>query len=84
MKKLLEIVKLRKFNKNLAKEALKELEGLEFLVWYKDGTCEEVIFKDDLIGILMKDNKKPIKYIFDLNDRIIVDRKITIENMEEI
>lgn len=84
MKKLIEKIKIRKFNKNLAKEALKKLEGLEFLVWYKDGTCEEVFFKDDLIDILMKDNKKPIKYIFDLNDRIIVDRKINIENMEEI
>lgn len=84
MKKLLEIIKLRKFNKNLTKEALEQLEGQNFLVWYKDGTCEEIYFKDNLIRVLMKDNEKPIRYIFDMNDRIIVDRKINIENMEEI
>lgn len=84
MKKLLEIIKLRKFNKNLTKEVLEQLEGQNFLVWYKDDTCKEIYFKDDLIRVLMKDNEKPIRYIFDMNDRIIVDRKINIENMEEI
>lgn len=79
MKKLLEIIKPCKFNKNLAKEALKELEGQSFLVWYRDGSCEEIYFKDDLIGVLMNDNKKPVRYIFDMNDRIIIDRTIHIE-----
>ena len=79
MKTMREYIKLRKFKNEKLKEALKDLEGQEFLVWYEDDTCEQVYFRDDLIPILRRDNKKRIKYIFDLVDRIIVDRDIRVE-----
>ena len=79
MKKIREYIKLRKFKNEKMKEALEELAGQEFLVWYDDDTCEQVYFKEDLIPILKRDNKKRIRYIFDFVDRIIVDRDIRIE-----
>ena len=39
--------------------------------------------KDDLIRLLEKDHIKPIRYIFNMSDRIIVDRDIHI-NIEEV
>lgn len=79
MKTLRQYIKLRKFNEGKMKEAIEALEGQEFFVLYDDGTFESVWFKDDLIPILRRDNKKKIKYVFDFVDRIIVDRDIRVE-----
>ena len=56
----------------------------EFLVLFKDGTCKEIYYKDDLINILSKDHIKPIRYIFSMSDRIIVDRDIHINEKEGV
>lgn len=79
MKKINQTIKLRKLKTKLNEESLKFLENNEFLVWYKDNTCENVYCKDDLIRILEKDHIKPIRYIFDMTDRIIVDRDVQID-----
>lgn len=78
VKKIIQTIKLRKFKTEVNKEIIEKMDENSYLVWYKDGTCEEVNFKDDLIDILSKDHIKPIRYIFNMSDRIIVDRKIYI------
>ena len=84
IKKLFQTIKLKKFKTDLNREVInKTLEGNEFLVWFRDNTCEEVYCKDDLIRILEKDHIKSVRYIFDMTDRIIVNRDIHV-NIEEI
>lgn len=84
MKRILQIIKLRKFKTELNESFLKGCyEGEHFLCWYKDGSCKEIFSKYDLIRELEKDHIKPIKYIFDMTDRIIIDRDIKI-NIEEV
>lgn len=79
MKKIIQTIKLRKFKANLSPESIELLEGNEFLIWYKDGTTKDIFLKDDLIEALENDHIKPIKYIFDMSDRIILDRDIKID-----
>lgn len=79
MKKIIQTIKLRKFKTNLSPESIELLEGNEFLIWYKDGTTRDIFFKDDLIEALENDHIKPIRYIFDMSDRIILDRDIKID-----
>ena len=83
VKKIIQTIKLHKFKTEVNKKIIEEMDESGYLVWYKDGTCKEVNFKDDLIDILSKDHIKPIRYIFNMSDRIIVDRKIYI-NTEEV
>ena len=78
MRKIQQYIKLRKFINDKNKKALESLKGFEFLIWYQDNTCKDVL-KDDLIYELKNDREKPIRYIFDMQDRIIVERKIIIE-----
>lgn len=51
----------------------------EFLVWFKDDTCKEAHNKYDLVDILSKDHIKPIRYIFSMADRIVLDRDVLID-----
>lgn len=41
--------------------------------------AEEALFKEDLINILEKDHIRPIRYIFNMEDRIILDRDIKVD-----
>lgn len=79
MKKIIQTIKLRKFKTGLSKEIQRMIEGDDFLVLYKDDTVKYIYTKDDLIEELEKDHIKPIKYIFDMSDRIILDRDIKID-----
>ena len=80
MKNILKTISLRRMKK---RETFKEQFG--FLIWYRDNTCKEVINKTELLEEIQQEtNKKPIKYIFDLADRIILDRNIEIKNEGEI
>ena len=79
MKKIIQTIKLRKFKTNLSQESIELLEGNEFLIWYKDNTVKVIYLKEDLIFELENDHIKPIKYIFDMSDRIILDRDIKID-----
>lgn len=51
----------------------------DYLVWFKDNSCQECYTKDNLIKLLEKDHIKPIRYIFNMSDRIIVDRDTHIK-----
>ena len=78
MKKLFQTIKLRKLKTELTKDSLKELEGHEFYVLYRDKTWEWCISKEEIKTILEQDHIKPVKYIFDATDRIIIERDILI------
>ena len=78
MKKILKTIGFHKFKTEKTKPILEQLEGEEFLVWFFDGTAKECYNKEDLIAVLEKDNVKKIRYIFDMTDRIILDRDIKI------
>ena len=82
MKKIVQTIKLRKLKTEVNKEIIEAQNENEFLVWFKDDTCEEVHGKDVLINILSKDHIKPIRYIFSMSDRIVVDRDILVHPIE--
>ena len=79
MKKILQQIKLRKFKTGLTERALDMIQGNDFLICYRDNTCKEVYYKDDLIRELEKDHIKPIRCIFDMADRITISRDIKID-----
>ncbi len=83
MKKLIQTIKLRRLKTEVNKEIIEEMCEGDHLVWFKDNSCQECYTKDDLIRLLEKDHIKPIRYIFNMSDRIIVDRDIHI-NIEEV
>ena len=84
MRKIIQTIKLRRLKTEFNKEIIEAQNENEFLVWFKDDTCEEVHGKDVLINILSKDHIKPIRYIFSMSDRIVVDRDIHINEKEGI
>lgn len=85
MKKIIQTIKLRKYKTKVIDEYLKKTPNKdEFYILYKDGTYEFVYFKDDLIDRLEKEHLKPIQYIFDATDRIIVDRDIKTDISEVV
>lgn len=79
MKRIFQTISLRKLKTSVNKQALNQLEGKEFIVLFNDGEYERVYFKEDLKDILEKDHLRRIYYIFDLTDRIVVDRDILIK-----
>lgn len=80
MKKIIQTLKLRKFKTQLMGDYLEKHHNEdEWYVLYKDMTFEYVYFKDDLIRILQKDHIKPVMYIFNATDRIVLERNIKID-----
>lgn len=80
MKKICRTIKLRKF-KSLIND-FKSIEGNTFAVLFEDGKYERVYLKEDLTRLLEKDHIRPILYIFDMADKIIVNRDILIDTDE--
>lgn len=54
-----------------------------YLVWFTDNTCAEAYNQDDLLDFLENDNKHRIRYIFDMVDRIVIDRDIQVDIKED-
>lgn len=79
MKKLYQTIKLRKLKTEVTKDSLKNWEGHEFYILYNNNTWEWAICQEEVIFALERDHLKPIRYIFDATDRIIIDRKILID-----
>lgn len=83
LKKIQKIIKIRKLYKNEEiKNKVKEKIESEYLVWFSGDTCKEVYNKDDLLTLIENDNNKRIRYIFDMADRIIIDRNIKVEDIK--
>ena len=79
MKKLFQTIKLKKLKTEINEESINKMCEGEYLVLFQDNTCQQVMFKDDLMRILEKDHIKPVRYIFSMADRICIDRDIKIE-----
>lgn len=78
MKKIIQTIKLRRLKTEVNKKDIEKMCEGNYLVWFRDDTCEEVYCKDDLISILSRDHIKPVRYVFSMADRIVVDRDILI------
>lgn len=78
MKKLIQTIKLKRLKTEVNKECIEKMCEGDYLVWFKDNTCEETYCKDDLINILSKDHIKPVRYVFSMADRIVINRDIAI------
>lgn len=87
MKKIYQTIKLRHmksyFQKEYGLDIFKGSEYQEFYILYKNGTYEAVWGKSDLISKIEKDHIKPISYIFDATDRIILEKDVLVK-LEEI
>lgn len=78
MKKLIQKIRLRKF----PKVYIDKISGEEFIILYKDGKYERIWNKEDLI-IEIQCRNRDIYYVFDMADRIILEKDIEI-NANEI
>ena len=79
MKSVCRYLKLKKLKSGVAKESWEKLAGNDFLVVFSDGTTEHCIDKYALYSCLEKDHIKSIRYIFDMTDRIVINRNIIID-----
>lgn len=79
MKKIVQKIKLRKFGSHLSPEAIEQLHGTDFMVVYYDGSWERAYFTTDLVEILRNDHIKKVLHIFDMADRIVIDRDVLID-----
>ena len=84
MKKLIQKIKLRKFIDAIPKTNTKQWREIDFVVLYRNGKYKMLDNKEQLESEIRKHNKD-IWYIFDMADRIILDRDIEIncEKLEE-
>lgn len=79
MKKICRVLKLCKYRGFLSEETKHNLENHEFMVLFEDHTFKHCISKFEVYTYLERDHIKPILYIFDMVDRIIVSRDILID-----
>lgn len=84
MKKLIQKIKLRKFIDSIPKNHLKDWRESEFVVLYRNDKYKILDNKQQLESEIKKHNRD-IWYIFDMVDRITLDRDIEIncEKLEE-
>lgn len=82
MKKICRTIKLMKFKSKLNEDSVKNLEGTEFIVCFDNGKYERCICKEEVRNFLEKDHINPIRYIFDMTDRILIRRDILIDTDE--
>jgi len=83
MKSICRYLKLKKLKSGVAKESWEKLEGQEFIVVFWDNTIEHCIGRDELYHCLEQDHIKKIHYIFDMTDRIAINRDVII-NTDEV
>lgn len=82
MKNICRTLKLMKFKSKLNEESIKNIEGTEFIVCFNNGKYTSACDKDDLRKLLERDHINPIRYIFDMTDRIIISRDVLIDTDE--
>ena len=82
MKKICRTIKLMKFKTDICDTDLEKIRGSDFVVLFWNDTYVKCYGKDELRYILEKDHINPIRYIFDLTDRIILDRDVLINTYE--
>ena len=83
IKKICRKIKIKKLKSGVMAETWETLAGNDFIVIFSDGTTKRCIDREELYNCLEKDHIKRIHYIFDMTDRIILERDIII-NTEEV
>lgn len=78
MKKILQTLKLRSFRTEVNKGWIDKVYVEQMIVCFQDGTWDEVYSKEELIDVLRKDHIKPIRYVFNMADKFIIDRDLLI------
>lgn len=78
MKKIYRTIKLRKFKTKLNEEAIAKFDNHEFIVCFDNDKWLFAYDKYDLRKHLERDHINPIRYIFDVTDRIVIDRDVLI------
>ena len=79
MKKICRKLKLMKYGCVFDQETLDKLSGENFVICFFDGTYKSGCSKSDLVKALEQDYIKNIRYIFDMVNRIIIDRTVVID-----
>lgn len=79
MKKICRTIKLKKFKSMVD---LDRIDGYEYVVCFDDNTYKWCLSKSELRQCLENDHIKSIRYIFDMNDGIIISRDILIDTDE--
>ncbi len=79
MKKICRTIKLMKYKCFMDKETIDKIEGYDFVVCFSDSTFEYCVSKSELESCLRRDHIKRIRYIFDVSDRISIDRDVLID-----
>lgn len=82
MKKICRTIKLMRFKSRLNEDSLNQLEETEFVVCFGNDRFIHVYGKEDLRLLLERDHINPIRYIFDMTDRIMIRRDVLIDTDE--
>ena len=80
MKKICRTIKLKKYRSKLTEDICKETDGTNFIIIYDDKWSLADTW--DVRRALENDHIKPVKYIFDMNDRIVIKRDVLIDTDE--
>lgn len=78
MNKICRTIKLRKFKTKLIEESIAKFDNNGFIVCLDNDKWLFACDKYDLRKLLERDHINPIRYIFDVTDRIIIDRDVLI------
>ena len=79
MFKMFKNIKLRKLI-----NVSKNMRKCEYIILFKNDTYKNVYSKFDLIWEIEQDTQGKIYYIFDMADRIILDKEIVVEKLKEV
>lgn len=82
MKKIIQKIKLKKFRNYIPEECHKDYSCDSFIVLYRNYTFKRIYSKSELIDVIQK-HAKDICYVFDMIDRIILDKDILV-NMDDL
>ena len=82
MKNICRTIKLHKYRCKVTEDICKETDGTSFMIIYKDNKWK-MGDSFDVRYALEHDHIRPVNYIFDMNDRIIV-RKDVLINTDEL
>lgn len=79
MKKICRTIRLRRFKCLVDKDAIRMLGGDEYIVCFDNNTYKHCLSKGELYHCLEQDHIKGIRCVFDVLDRMIIDRDILIK-----
>lgn len=79
MKKIYQKIRLKKFDSLL----IDTIKGQDFYILFDDNTYKHCISQYELLDYIRRDHIKPIRYVFDTADRIILSREVLIEDKLE-